>query len=375
MLDILYSNNSEDKEIQNNFNIHHNLSIRHKRVVQELQNVVEKIYKEADKAMEIFNLEKSIYGFHQALHKITNLLYELEIFVFKNYCILVNSSINTKIEKELSYILECVHNRHICNLFYFLSKDIKNRIIENLQYITEIDNINKIIQNMYSKDNALKQYIFNLVKQQFYALLLTYKYHQYHNNLLFDNQILIVGLPKDIYELRKHFQKELNIIINNKNNNKFTTFKDFLISLLAYKIKLLSDSEICLILKIYCITNGTTIDSINTMSNEELLNNLINTFNNNKNFLYKSNDAKFMCFKNICDNKFNNSKFIFLNQEIKDKIINLSELEIDYLKKVLYNEIYSDNSSKYFYQSISEFGAYISNLINIEIDEFIKSNA
>ena len=349
------------------------LSQREIYIVKHFQSLLDLLYNEVIKAMEIFNLEKNIYSFHEVIKIIVNKLYEYELFVFNDISLLVNSDDCVEFENSISYLVECVHAKHLCATFFFLTPEKQKLIIENSKYLKDNRCVDFVcsLSKEYA-DNVLKHYIYEILKNQFIVMMLYCKNNIYFseiNSLTFMNKLQIVGAATDIKELQRHFIKELENIINKKFiSNEFINLKNFLINLLEYKIALLSNNEICLMLKIYCILNDTNMSMLKHLNSEEVFYSLINIFNQYKNQLYQNSGIKFRHFSAICDKYFKNYKSIlFLNSSLIDKIKLLNDKELNYLKDILDYEINSNNSNKYFYDSISPLGSFISDSINREI--------
>ena len=352
-------------------------SIRHTLIVEEFENTLEQICKETDIAINSLGLDNSIYGFHKMLNIMNRILYDSKIFVFKNISILV-SGIKDINEDMCPYLFTCVYNKNVCSIYYFYSFEIQERIINNLRYLRDYEKLFTLIDKLEVKYNnqILKKYIYHLLKQQLYSFILSYKNGRYYQkNLLFNNNVCVVGLPYDLYKLRDHFKKELELIESCKTEEVFQNFVLFLQKLIKYKIILLSDNELCLMLKIYCVDKNINMKDINQISSKDIFESLCEIFNNNKNLFFSNDNTRLCNLKNIFNNKLKKEKFIFLNETIKNTIDNLNDIELSYLKKVLQLENESQNTNEKIYKSISTFGAFICSMINKEIYEYIIRDA
>ena len=351
------------------------MSLRCSNIICEFQKIVNNIYKETNIAFNFLNLEKNVYGFHNIIHNFILCLHKLEIFIFKNCSILINNHEDISFEKDFFYLLGCAHRKYMGKLMYFFSNESEELILNNLKYAKDFECL-KIINNMQNeciKHDMIYQLIFESVKKQLEILILCHKNNFSLSTGIFNNELKLVGSLYDINKLREHFIQELNIFDLEDPDKNLVNLKNLLHDLLLYKIKLISNNEICLMLKIYCVINHENTNLLKHKDCKTLFLDLIKLFENNRYCLERSGNLKLTYFSNIYLNH-TNCNFIFLDTNILEQLKYLNSFEISYLKDVLYHEINSDSSNKYFYESISMFGTYISNLVNQELYQLISVN-
>lgn len=344
-------------------------------IVKEFISMVDEIYKEVDLAMQHYGIEQNMYGVYSLMHKISEEIYKFDIFMFKDYSLLVKSDPEEKFEQRFLNILKCVHRKYTGDMFYFFSKEMKKRIISNLKSEKDFYCLNAIDNLMFSHchENGTKRLIFELMRLQLQAICACHKFDVCITNGLFESELQTVGAVVDVCALRKHFEQELITLKESTANTSMLNLQNLLEKLIAYKISFLSESELCLMLKIYCVENNEDITFLKHKEPEQLFLDLIKIFDENHIYMEQS-DQKLLIFKFISENK-TNSGFTFIRKEILEIFKTLNDVEIDYLKDVLYNEIYTESNCKHLYESISPIGNYVSFLINQELYDLILAYA